>query len=199
MKDYAEIVVVIDESGSMYGLVDDAIGGFNAFLEEQKKLPWEANLTVVKFNTVYSVVYEGPLRDAPPLSRDTYIPTGNTALCDAICSTVGRLGERLMRLADEDKPSRVIFGILTDGQENSSREFDMRMTKQIVEARQEDDGWKFVFLASNQDAVLAAESVGVNRDMAFAYGAGGQAMRGAYSTLSQVVSGFRGMEDESQP
>lgn len=187
MKDYAEIAVLIDESGSMWSMRDDAIGGFNSFLAEQRKLPWSANLTVIKFNTKVTQLFEGPLKDAPELSVGNYTPEGGTALCDAVGSAVAGLRSRIEGLPEADRPSRVVVGILTDGRENSSREHTISDVRRMITEHQEGDGWSFVFLAADEDALTGAEQLGVARDMAFNYGAVG--LRGAYQTLSTVISG----------
>lgn len=181
--------MVIDESGSMWGLTDDSVGGFNGFLTEQRKLPWDANLTVVKFSDKHSVLYEGSLQGAPLLSSETYRPSGGTALCDAVGAAISRLDARLAELGD-DAPSRVVFGILTDGRENASLEYSMDAVKGLIEERQ-GKGWVFVFLAANQDAFSVGGALGVNEAMRFDYAADGVGLRSAYHTVSNVVSNVR--------
>ncbi len=88
-----EIVCILDRSGSMQSMRDDAIGGFNAFLEEQKKLPGAAHLTVVLFDHEYDVLHQGvDIQQVAPLNSDTYVPRGQTALLDAVGRTVDDVG-----------------------------------------------------------------------------------------------------------
>ena len=81
----SEIVCIVDRSGSMHSIVDDAIGGFNAFLQEQQAAPGEATLTLALFNHGYQLVHDNvPIQDVAALDTDTYRPSGMTALLDAV-------------------------------------------------------------------------------------------------------------------
>ena len=117
MKDgFIDITLVLDRSGSMGSVRQDTIGGFNTFLEDQQKQDGEANMTLVQFDSEgYDVIYEGkPIAEAPKLNEDTYVPRSMTPLLDAIGRTINSTGERLKNMAEEDRPSQVLFVILTD-------------------------------------------------------------------------------------
>jgi len=119
-----EIGFVLDRSGSMNAMKEEAIGGINAFLESQQKLPGEARLTLVLFDHEYIVTYDGvPIKDVPPLDSHSYVPRGTTALLDAIGRTINTIGERLDKTPEPERPGKVIVAILTDGLENASQEF----------------------------------------------------------------------------
>src|ERR1051325_6459587 len=108
------INVILDESGSMDAKRADIVGGFNRFLEEQRNGADECRISLVKFNTVHTIVYGAvPIADAKLLTDATYVPGGMTALLDAVAQSV--------RLADAAKQAdeRVICLIITDGEENS--------------------------------------------------------------------------------
>lgn len=114
-----EIVVILDRSGSMESIRDDAIGGFNAFMESQKAVAGEATSTLVQFNTTLETVHENvPLQDMPLLDSKTYVPGGGTALLDAVGLTVDRVGKRLAVTPEDKRPEKVMVAILTDGEEN---------------------------------------------------------------------------------
>jgi hypothetical protein len=111
----SEIVCIIDRSGSMGSIRDDAIGGFNTFLAEQKKLPGEATLTYIQFDTEYEVVHENaPLNDVPPIDETVYVPRGSTALLDAVGRTIDATGKRLANMPEEHRPETVIVAILEE-------------------------------------------------------------------------------------
>lgn len=141
------INVILDESGSMEIKRADVIGGFNAFLKEQQQLPEQARMSITKFNTTCTTTNRAtPLVDIKPLSEKSYIPGGNTALFDAISQTV--------RLADQDKTNddRIVCLIITDGEENSSRETTYAQVKELIAEREKQGNWTFVYLGANPEA-----------------------------------------------
>lgn len=116
-----EIAFILDRSGSMESIAADAIGGFNAFLQSQQQQPGSANFTLVLFDNEYDLVADGQeINKIKLLNKHTYVPRGSTALLDAIGKTIDNLGKRLSVTKEEDRPGKVIFAILTDGEENSS-------------------------------------------------------------------------------
>lgn len=181
-----EIVFILDESGSMYRLKDDAIGGYNAFVEEQQKQEGEANLTLVTFNNNYNVVISGEdIKSVEPLTDLTYHPSGGTALLDAIGKAIESLIER------EEIPEQIIFAIMTDGEENSSREFSRKEVFRLIKSLQKFGKVQFIFLGANQDAIGEASSLGIRSENAMNFNATGQAVMDTYSTLSKATSYYR--------
>jgi uncharacterized protein YegL len=144
-----ERVFLLDRSGSMQSCVDDTIGGFNAFVESQKS--FGGTMTLCLFDHEFDVVYDKvPIDQVVPLTKETYMPRGGTALHDA-------MGQVLkMNLSDD---TMVI--ILTDGEENSSNKYTAAHVKDLVDTKP----WKFVYLGANQDAVLTAQGLGINTSM----------------------------------
>lgn len=168
-KDLCEIVVILDESGSMSSVKNDTIGGFNTFLETHQKLPGFANLTFVKFDTSYNIVYNGKdVKEVPPLNEDTYTPHGCTALLDAVGKTIDEVGIRLSNTNENERPEKVMFVILTDGEENSSREYHLDMIKEKIKHQTEKYNWDFIFLGANQDAWSSATSMGMSNAINYA-------------------------------
>lgn len=142
-------VFILDRSGSMEACRDDTIGGFNAFLTEQKKEG--GTLTLVQFDHEYLVSYTSkPITDVEPLTGETFNPRGSTALLDAI-------GKTIKRNANLTNPTVII---LTDGHENSSHEYTKAHVKDLIEEYQK-KGWTFVYLGANQDAFAEAGNLGI--------------------------------------
>ncbi len=188
----AEIVCIIDRSGSMESIKNDAVGGFNAFLEEQKKVPGEATLTYVQFDTEYEVVHENtPLQDVKPIDDTVYIPRGSTALLDAIGRTIDSTGKRLANMPEENRPEKVIVAILTDGEENSSRQYELSQIKEKIGHQKEKYSWEFIFLAANQDAFAEAQKIGIDSKDAFNFSATGKGVRKAYANMSDSIAFLR--------
>lgn len=174
---------------------DDVIGGFNSFLAEQKELPGEARLTYTQFDNVYEVMYAGKtVKSAPKLDRDLFVPRGNTALLDAVGRT---LNEQGARIAAEKWAELVVVCIITDGQENASREYTRpRIAEMIKHA--EANGWKFIFLAANQDAFTTAQGMGMSaaNSMSANYASSGAnaaaSTNAVYGAASATLGNLRG-------
>ncbi|MEB3294062.1 MAG: vWA domain-containing protein [Synechococcales bacterium] len=194
-RHYTDINIVLDRSGSMQSIKADTIGGFNAFLQQQKETPGEATITLAQFDDVYDVVYRAiPLSHAPDLNDHTFVPRASTALLDAIGRTINETGARLAKMLERDRPSHVIFVILTDGEENSSREFTSQQINQMIRHQREVYQWEFVFLGANQDAITTASQLGMSGGQALTYAASPQGTQAAFKAMSKNLSRFRGGE-----
>lgn len=148
---------VIDESGSMSGCVEDTIGGYNHFLDDQAKEPGVALATRIQFNTLKSdpPTPLTPVATAERLDAKKYRPAGMTPLWDS----VGRMIEHLTvaQLAED----AVILVVLTDGLENSSREYNKDRIRKLVDEKKATGKWTVVFLGADFDASTEASAVGV--------------------------------------
>lgn len=158
-----EIICILDKSGSMHAVADDAVNGFNAFLEDQKKLGGDAGLTVVWFDSNATLGYQGPLKDMQPLHA---WPQGSfTALLDAIGKTFALVKNRFT----VEKPDKVIMAILTDGLENGSHEFTWKLISEMIQHHQEKYGWHVIYLGADQDAWSVGQLLGVKQENAVNY------------------------------
>ena len=190
--DFSDITVVLDRSGSMAAVADDTIGGFNQFLLDQKRAPGDGVLTLVQFDNEYEFVHTAePLAEVPPLSAATFIPRGSTALLDAISRAVGETHERLVKTDEGQRPGTVIFVILTDGQENSSREATVEQVFARITEQQEKRGWKFIFLGANQDAIKSAARLGIGAGSSLSYAHNAAGSRRAFVSTSRSVHRLR--------
>lgn len=190
-KDLCELIVILDESGSMGSLTNDTIGGFNTFLETHQKLPGEALLTLVKFNTDYKIVHNGvDVRSVKPLDKTTYTPGGMTALLDAVGRAIDEVGKRYDGLKKKEKPGKVIFLIVTDGEENSSKEYKIETVKEKTKTRQEKNEWEFIFMGANQDAWQTGGSMGFANNVNYVANDINKTMKSAayYSSNSRMYS-----------
>jgi Mg-chelatase subunit ChlD len=186
----AEIVCVIDKSGSMGSIRADAIGGFNTFLQEQKALPGEAKLTLVLFSDKSEALYDRvDLQEVKELTLSTYVPLGSTALYDALGQTINSIGASLDK--ETDKPDKVIFVILTDGEENSSIEFKKEKVAEMIKHQQEKYSWEFIFLAANQDAFKAGASLNISASNTANFDATSLGLRSAYSSINNLTTLMR--------
>ena len=188
-QNYTDITFILDRSGSMQSIKDDTIGGFNEFLDSQKKLPGECTLSLVQFDDKYEVVYENkPISKAPKLKLE---PHGMTALLDAVGRTINNVGERLSALDEDKRPDSVLMVIITDGQENSSREFNNQQIKDMIEHQTNVYNWTFVYIGANQDAFNTGTSMGIAGANTMTYAANAVGTRAFYSSISRNIGDFR--------
>ncbi len=189
MKDLTEIVCLLDNSGSMQSIKNDIIGNFNSFIEAQKKDPQEAKLSLILFNVAKKVVHEAlDLQTVPEFTSDGYRCTDGTALYDALGSTIDSVGKRLAAYDEADRPNKVIFVILTDGEENSSVTYSQEQISAMITEQQNVYSWQFIFLGSNQDAVLSAKSIGINSNNAMYFSNTSDSAMRAFTNVSASLS-----------
>jgi hypothetical protein len=184
-----EIIFVVDRSGSMNTIAKDMIGGFASFIAEQKKLPGECKVTLAYFDHEYEQAYQGlPLANVSTLAL---IPRGNTALLDAIGRTIVLTGERLAKLPENQRPSQVLFMIITDGHENASTEFNRDAIHKMIKHQTEVYNWTFLFLGAGLDAIAVAQSYGIMSMNAAAYSANDKGANAVFASTSKVASSLR--------
>ena len=183
----AELVFILDRSGSMSGMEDDTVGGMNAVLEQHKQLEGQAQVSVVLFDHETQVLYDREdILDVRPLTRDDYQVRGCTALLDAVGGSIRHINRVQGYLPKQYRAGKVIFVITTDGYENASNRYSYQQVKEAVQ-RCTDAGWEFLFLGANIDAAAEAAKLGIQEDRAATYYAdscGSQAMHEAISAAS---------------
>ena len=187
-----EIVFILDRSGSMAGLEDDTVGGFNAFVEKQKKTEGEAVLSAVLFSNDSEVIYDRvDIQKIEPMTDAQYRVGGCTALLDAIGGAVHHIKNVHKYAREEDRPAKTVFVITTDGMENASRTYSYEEVQRMVKHEQERHGWEFLFLGANMDAIAAARSFGIREDRAVRYKRDPAGTALNYNVVGGVVSSIR--------
>lgn len=186
-----ELVFILDRSGSMHGLEADCVGGFNAFIEKQRDVEGACYVTTVLFANDSETVHDrAALGEVKPMTRRDFTVGGCTALLDAIGEAVRHI-ETIHRYARrEDVPEHTTFIIMTDGLENASQKYSSAEVKRLIE-RKKREGWEFLFLAANIDAVETAARFGIARDRAVDYRADGRGTRVAYESVAEAVANQR--------
>ncbi|HNZ99998.1 vWA domain-containing protein [Ruminococcus sp.] len=191
-KNLTELVFILDESGSMSGLTADTIGGFNSLIAKQKKEEGEALVSTVFFSNESKVVHDRvKLEEVPQLTDRDYVPSGCTALLDAVGEAVRHISNIHKYAREEDIPEKTLFVITTDGMENASRKYSYNDVKQLISRAQEEKGWEFVFLGANIDAAATAGSMGIRAENAVDYHADGLGTEVLYEAVACAVSSVR--------
>ena len=197
-ENLTEIVFIIDRSGSMYPLIDDTIGGFNSFIESQKKLKGKAYLTTVLFgNNITNLHNRVDLQEITPMTKSQYIAGGQTALLDAIGFTIDEVQKRIDNSKSNDRPDKVICAIITDGEENSSKVYNREKVEAMIKHQTLCHNWEFIFLGATMDTVRVAMEIGIVNTVA--YTANSIGTKSAYVALDNAVNTVRtlGSIDES--
>lgn len=182
-----EIIFLLDRSGSMGGLEGDTIGGFNAFIEKQRKVEGKTLVTAVLFDDHYEMVWNGIEAENVRLTSNEYYVRGCTALLDAIGKTILDVGYRLAKTNENERPGKVIFVISTDGFENASREYSYKKVKELISHQQEKYNWDFIFLGANIDTEREADSLGINVENAYSFEASEEGVECMYKMVSEAV------------
>lgn len=191
-KNLTELVFILDKSGSMSGLENDTIGGFNSMLEQQKKVGGQCIITTVLFDNRYELLHDRmDLRAIRPITRRDYSVGGSTALLDAIGKTIHKIATAQKNTAEDYRAEKVMFVIITDGEENASRHYSSVQVKDMIRRQKEHYGWEFIFLGANIDAVETAGRFGINADRAVDYVADGKGTQLNYRMMSESVAAFR--------
>jgi hypothetical protein len=165
--DYTAICLVIDRSGSMRNVQDDAQGAINAFLDDQRNATGKRTVRLVQFDDRYEVAF--PSTPAAEVTEFVLHPRGLTALLDAIGHGITEFGEELAALPEDERPGNVVFAIMTDGYENSSREWKLDQVKELVQQQQDQWGWNIAYLGADQDAIAQGAKLGMSNWSSMTY------------------------------
>ena len=184
------IVAVADRSGSMSSILNDAIGGFDSMINEQRKIEGkDIYVTLATFDSHYELKTNNlPIKEFKSLKEYDYTPRGCTALYDAIGKTIDIVGEELATMDEDERPSKVLFVVQTDGEENVSMEFSQTTITEMIKHQTDKYNWEFIFLGAGlkEEVEFVSKNMGINRSIA--YDRTGDAMFDAYIYTSSIVT-----------
>ena len=191
-KNLTELIFILDRSGSMHHLESDTIGGYNSFLDQQRAEEGEALVTTVLFDDKYEILHDCiDIKKVQPITKKEYFARGSTALLDAVGKTIKEVEHRQNFTAEDETPEKTMVVIITDGLENSSREYNLDTVKKMVTAQQEKHGWEFIFLGANIDAVKTAGGFGISADRAVNYHADAVGTATNFASVSVAATAMR--------
>lgn len=154
------ICFVLDESGSMYGSINDVIGGFQKLIDEQKQIKdGECIVSVYRFaDSVKSDFIGKPVEEVQSLR---YNPGGCTAMNDGIGTAIDEIGLWLSDMDESERPSKNLIVIMTDGEENVSKEYTLQDVKDRIQHQEEKYNWSFVYMGTDLTSLEDANALGI--------------------------------------
>ena len=185
---YTALMLIIDRSGSMSSIRDDMVGGLTALVEEQRKQPGLLTISMVSFDNQVELQHQMATPSAVNIQLE---PRGGTALYDGMGFGLNTLQADIDALPDHAKPETVQVVVVTDGHENASGEYSGVTIKKLVTEKTKDHNWDIVFLGANQDAVMKAAELGIDRDRSMTYGANRDGVSNATESMSRYMSDRR--------
>jgi hypothetical protein len=181
------LIFILDRSGSMASIQNEAIGGFNAFVDGQKKVEGEAVLSLVLFDNELETVHKNaPLQNVPALTAEVYFPRAMTALYDAIGVTITKC------LSDKSNQyTKTILAILTDGEENASKEFSGKAVADLIKTVETEHKWDVLFLGANINVAELAAKLNIQSGKFAAFAASSKGIADTFTSINNVTSMYR--------
>jgi Mg-chelatase subunit ChlD len=191
-KNKTHICIVLDRSGSMEIIKNDMIQGLNSFLDEQKRLPGECKVSLVQFDHEYETIYwDRDISDTIPRTTDNYKPRGSTSLVDAMGRTIVSLGKILSESHEDNRPGKVIFITITDGEENSSKEFSRNHVFDKITHQTDKYNWQFIYIGANQDAIKEGHKFGYTPAGSLTFASTKRGTQNMYRALNRSSTSYR--------
>lgn len=197
-KGLTQMVFVLDMSGSMSPLTMETIGGYNAMIADQKKEEGDALVTTVLFDHRYNMIHDGVnIKEVKDMTTAEYMPTGMTAMLDAVGMTINHVGQKLAALPEEERPEKVLFTVVTDGKDNSSKEFNWKTVRNMIKHQHDKYSWVFTFLGANIDVDRVSDNLGIDKMLSKRYTASKIGTQKVFSATSKAMSFARGVSADS--
>lgn len=159
---FIHLVFVIDQSGSMYSSVSDVVNGFKNLIDEQKKVKdGKCAVSLYTFADTCKEVYLG--KDVNEVNGLDYRPLGCTAMNDGIGTAIDKVGKWLSDMDESERPSKNLVVIMTDGEENSSKEYSLERVKEMIKHQTEKYDWTFMYVGADITTAKDAKSLGIKK------------------------------------
>ncbi len=186
-QNLTHLYFLLDRSGSMQSIRQETIDGFGAFITEQRGTAGTCRVTLAQFDDRYDEVYADlDVIAVPALDLQ---PRGSTALLDSLGRLIVTAGERLAALPEAQRPASVLVGVMTDGYENASLDWDHPRLRALIDQQTRDYAWQFLYLGADQDAIEVGARMGFKRDKSMTYARGRSTQ--ALGALSANVASYR--------
>ncbi len=191
-QNLTEILCIIDRSSSMRDTATEVIDGFNLFMEEQREISGDINVTLSLFHRKNEILFEGRSLDEIPknyMNDENYSPMGSTSLYDAIGQVINSAGNRYNSMHENERPGKVMVLIMTDGDENSSQEFSKAQVAEMISTQQNVYSWDFIFIGANIDTESTSQDLKIRYSASYSQDVG--QTKSMLRNVSRTVSSYR--------
>ena len=187
-SNFIHVCFVIDESSSMWTSVNDVRGGFQKIIDEQKaNKEGTCAISVFRFAT-YTRPADFIMKDVNDVSNELmYNPSGCTALYDGVGRAIDEIGKVLNDMAEDQRPEKNLIVIMTDGEENISREYQPSKVKEMIKHQEDKYNWTFLYIGTDISNTQDADRIGIGHKFATTRDKMGR----SYDTINSVVSCYR--------
>lgn len=161
MKDnFIHVCFVVDSSSSMIDASSDVVGGFKKIVDEQKANDiGQCSVSLFTFGTNVNEIYLG--KDVNDVEYLDYNPDGMTAMNDGIGFAIDKVGEWLNEMKEEERPSKNLVVIITDGEENYSRRYTLSQVQEMIKHQTEKYNWEFMYIGADVTSKTTADNLGI--------------------------------------
>ena len=174
----------------MLPLKSDVVGSFNALLEEQKKNE-DVLVSVIFFSDHAQLIKDRePIETIGMLKENEYQPSGCTALLDTLGDAIVHIEQVQHYIRREDRAEKTIFAVITDGMENASQRYDEQKIQKLLD-RKNEDGWQFLYLASNIDTYATARDYGFKEELSCSYRSTSKGYRSLMKGVNSAINSLR--------
>ena len=195
-KNLTEVVIVLDRSGSMATIKNDMENGLNMFVEKQAKEKGDCKISCYTFDTLIEKTLDAvDVKECPKILLE---PRGGTSLFDALGKSINDVGNRLSKTDETERPELVIFLVITDGEENSSKEFTREKINEMIKNQEDKYSWKFIYLGANQDAFANGVKYGIAGGSSMTYNTSSTGIYNSMNVLASGVSCMRAFSDQAK-
>jgi len=190
MKNSTDITILLDRSGSMCSIKSSIIEGLNYFIKKQQELKDEScRLSLIQFdseNPMELLLNAVDINLVNVLTDADFVPRGMTPLLDCIGRTILMTQNRI----DNNKPAKILFVIITDGEENSSVEYNRDQIFKIIEDKRH-EMWDFIFMGANQDSIASGNKIGISADTSYNFNTTSKSIKTSFITLGDKTTKYR--------
>ena len=198
VNDLTAIMILMDASGSMEIIRDGVIEGVNGFVASQRGLPGHALFSLAQFDSSnynkldYKDIYDfRDIKEVPKLTRNEYTPRGGTPLLDAAARAINNFGAKLATIPENRRPEKVVFVIVTDGEENSSKNTTREKLFAMIKHQQDKYNWQVLYLGANQDSFAESRTLGIKHNSTANYDYTSKGVMQAMAATSNSLASYR--------
>lgn len=191
--DFTDITIVLDRSGSMIRIWEETISSFNDYIKTQREAHGRCQITLHLFDNEHDIAFtaKNPSEIDAAKTLAIYPPRGFTAMRDAIGKAIVETGDRLARMAESERPGNVLFVVITDGQENASKEYTQEQIALLIKHQQDQYAWDFSVMGANIDAITTGQQINVNPNASLNFAPTGAGIKEAMDALSVSTTNYR--------